>query len=186
MSRAKVSAKDEAARTAPVAVRIAGHEYKIRSDGDADTLRDIAGYVDRAMTQVREGTGTVDTLDVAVLTCLNLAREILTLREERAPADSAVVPNEDLEGLIARIEDALIDPSVVRGSALVSDSASADKTESASAEVSVAARTLELPSVEALHERAPKPAAGAGAEGTDIDQELGAPRVAAGGRDRAS
>lgn len=185
MSRAKVSAKDEAARTAPVAVRIAGHEYKIRSDGDADTLRDIAGYVDRAMTRVREGTGTVDTRDVAVLTCLNLAREILMLREERAPADSAVVPTEDLEGLIARIEDALIDPSVV-ASALVSDSASADKTESASAEVSVAARTLELPSVEALHERAPKPAAGAAAEGTDIDQELGAPRVAAGGRDRAS
>ena len=187
MSRAKVSAKDEAARTAPVAVRIAGHEYKIRSDGDADTLRDIAGYVDRAMTRVREGTGTVDTRDVAVLTCLNLAREILMLREERAPADSAVVPNEDLEGLIARIEDALIDPSVViRASALVSDSASADKTESASAEVSVAARTLELPSVEALHERVPKPAAGAAAEGTDIDQELGAPRVAVGGRDRAS
>ena len=63
-----------------VAVWIAGHEYRIRSDGDDEGLIRIAGYVDRAMQRVRERTGTVDSLDVAVLTCLNLAREILELK----------------------------------------------------------------------------------------------------------
>ena len=67
-----------------VDVRIAGHDYKIRTETDADLIREIAGYVDRAMNKVRDRTGTVDTLDVAVLTCLNLAREILTLRDENA------------------------------------------------------------------------------------------------------
>ena len=73
-----------------VAVRIAGHEYKIRSDGDVDALREIASYVDRAMARVRERTGTVDTLDVAVLTCLNLAREIMARHEHRC--DLQLVP----------------------------------------------------------------------------------------------
>ena len=62
-----------------VAVQIAGHEYKIRSDGDEEGVVRIAGYVDQAMQRVRERTGTVDSLDVAVLTCLNLAREILSI-----------------------------------------------------------------------------------------------------------
>ena len=64
-----------------VPVRIAGHEYKIRSSGDPAQLQQIGGYVDRAMKRVRDRTGTVDTLDVAVLTCLNLGREILALRQ---------------------------------------------------------------------------------------------------------
>ena len=79
-----------------VAVRIAGHEYKIRSDGDVDGLREIASYVDRAMARVRERTGTVDTLDVAVLTCLNLAREIKALHEEQVPAGSTAVAENKL------------------------------------------------------------------------------------------
>lgn len=65
-----------------VAVRIAGHEYKILTDGDGGSLRQIAADVDRAMKRVRDRTGTVDTLDVAVLTCLNLAREIIDLRDQ--------------------------------------------------------------------------------------------------------
>ena len=60
-----------------IAVQIAGHKYKILSDGDGESLREIAGYVDAAMNRVRERTGTVDTLDIAVLTALNLAREII-------------------------------------------------------------------------------------------------------------
>lgn len=204
MSRSKTSPSSatsptEDARPEPVSVRIAGHEYKIRSDGDADGLREIAGYVDRAMACVREGTGTVDTLDVAVLTCLNLAREILTLREERAPADTAVVPNENLTDLIARIENALIDPAVIERieaetetetetatDVASSDTSASDQEGSGSASVSGRTRTLELPSVEALHERAPKSTLNAAEEAVALDSALDAPRVAAGGRDRAS
>ena len=91
----------------PVAVRIAGHEYKIRSDGDGEALREIAGYVDRAMNRVRERTGTVDTLDVAVLTCLNLAREILALHDQQKPDGATVVEAGELQGLIDRVESML-------------------------------------------------------------------------------
>ena len=60
-----------------VAVRILGQEYRIRSDADEEWLQHVAACVDTAMDQVRERTKTVDTLDVALLTCLNLAREVL-------------------------------------------------------------------------------------------------------------
>ena len=87
-----------------VAVRIAGHEYRLRSGGDADSLREIAGYVDRAMARVRERTGTVDTIDVAILTCLNLAREILSLHEGQVPSGATAIDEEKLRSLIDRVE----------------------------------------------------------------------------------
>ena len=96
-----------------VAVRIAGHDYKVRSDGDPDGLREIAGYVDRAMARVRERTGTVDTFDVAVLTCLNLAREILTLRQARTPEGSTAIEDDKLKSLIEQVEAVLrVKPAV--------------------------------------------------------------------------
>ncbi len=172
-----------------VAVRIAGHEYKIRSDGDPEALREIATYVDRAMVRVRDRTGTVDTLDVSVLTCLNLAREILALREERTPAGSTAVDEDKLRSLIERVETTL---------GQVSETSSADLEESDVALASTAGtegqgerndsgsstRTLELPSVEALRDRA---AARGETDDTSVaTEELPEALVAAGGRDRAS
>jgi cell division protein ZapA (FtsZ GTPase activity inhibitor) len=158
-----------------VAVQIAGHQYRIRSDGDADGLLRIAGYVDRAMQRVKERTGTVDSLDVAVLTCLNLAREILSLREERAPAGAAVVEAEQLRGLIERVEELLPGPLAPERSSDDVDDLESART-AASAEVG--ARTLELPTPEALRERD-------GATGQDV-KGAAPPRVAASGGDRAS
>ena len=63
-----------------VGVQLQGREYQIRSDADPETLQSVAGYVDKAMNQIREVTNTVDTLDVALLTSLNLAREVLASR----------------------------------------------------------------------------------------------------------
>lgn len=64
-----------------VAVQIAGQEYRIRSDADAAGLQQAASAVDHTMSRIRERTGTVDSLDVAVLAALNLARELIGLRE---------------------------------------------------------------------------------------------------------
>ncbi|MDC1294832.1 cell division protein ZapA [Myxococcota bacterium] len=175
----------------PVAVRIAGHEYKIRSDGDGEALREIAGYVDRAMNRVRERTGTVDTLDVAVLTCLNLAREILALHDQQKTDGATVVEAGELQGLIDRVESMLtILPEHVL--AEKSQNQSSDSNEAAVSEAAHAeyapARTVELPTVEALRERAGQTArAGYSVDPTELaHEELAAPRVAAGGRDRAS
>lgn len=157
---------NETKSSSVVAVRIAGHEYKIRSDGDPEGLREIAGYVDRAMARVRERTGTVDSFDVAVLTCLNLAREILALREARTPEGSTAVEDHKLQSLIEQVEAALL---------VKPTSAEAAKDGEVARDGGVT--TLELPSVDSLRDEEHEgDAAGAHA----------APRVAAGGRDRAS
>ena len=64
-----------------VSVRIRGHEFRVRSDDDEDALQRVAGYLDETMSKVEEKTGTVDSLSVAMLTALNLAREVVELRE---------------------------------------------------------------------------------------------------------
>lgn len=159
---------DETKTSSVVAVRIAGHEYKIRSDGDPEALREIAGYVDRAMARVRERTGTVDSLDVAVLTCLNLAREILALREARTPEGSTAIEDDKLKTLIEQVEAALIvKPPTARTSEDLDPAQEGGVT------------TLDLPSVESLRDRSE-------AEAEESAEAVSAPRVAAGGRDRAS
>lgn len=157
-----------------VPVWIAGHEYKIRSDGDDDGLVRIAGYVDRAMQRVRERTGTVDSLDVAVLTCLNLAREILALHDRpRAGAD-----DEKLRLLIDRVESALVG-GVIR----IEQEAAAESAAppAAAIEIEVKPRTLELPSVEDLRERL---SVGSSSDPLGSSQTAPRARTAAGGRER--
>lgn len=66
-----------------VEVSIAGQTYRVRSDADEEWLQHVASCVDETMAQIRDRTGMVDTLDIAVLTSLNLARDLLTLREEQ-------------------------------------------------------------------------------------------------------
>jgi len=153
-----------------VAVRIAGHEYKILTEGDGDSLRQIAADVDRAMKRVRDRTGTVDTLDVAVLTCLNLAREVIELRNQ----SNAAASDERLRGLIDRVE-ALLPKAET---AATSDEGVGENASQVSQRQETA-RTLDLPSFEALRDRT---SAGQGVDVADAPM----PRAAAGGRDRAS
>ena len=155
-----------------VAVRIAGHEYKIRSDGDEEALVRIAGYVDRAMDRVRERTGTVDSLDVAVLTCLNLAREILAIHDQRSNA----VDDGQLRSLIDRVESVLAARATASGEASIGESDGRNQLEASRP------RTIELPSVESLRERLPGSASSADARIDELAPQ--ARMAAAGGRDR--
>lgn len=171
-----------------VAVRIAGHNYKILSDGDPGSLRKIARYVDQAMDRVRARTGTVDTLDISVLTCLNLAREILVLHDRKNEA----VEENRIRTLIERVEMILGGETSSR--AEDSDEANvaeADPSQGSSPEEAQGrskarepARTLDLPSVEALRDRASAPS-GASDEGS-AEASIPEARVAAAGRERAS
>ena len=191
--------EDAAKRTSKsVAVRIAGHEYKIRTEGDASALLEIAGYVDRAMARVRERTGTVDSLDVAVLTCLNLAREILALHGQQ----NAAVDEDRMRRLIDRVEAILGESASGEGGetdlagvsvAAVSDHGAADATpvpdSSPRKQPPGTARTLDLPSVEVLRDRA---ASGRSHDSGEAGAEQVSPsalpevRVASGGRERSS
>jgi cell division protein ZapA (FtsZ GTPase activity inhibitor) len=69
-----------------VTVRIDGKEYRLVSGADEEWLQGVAADVDEAMALVRDRTETFDSLDVAVLTALNLARELVLLREQSTPA----------------------------------------------------------------------------------------------------
>jgi cell division protein ZapA (FtsZ GTPase activity inhibitor) len=66
-----------------VSVRLRGQEFRVRTDDDEQALQRVAGFLDQTMETVARRTGTVDTLDVALLTGLNLAREIVKIREGR-------------------------------------------------------------------------------------------------------
>jgi cell division protein ZapA (FtsZ GTPase activity inhibitor) len=66
---------------ATVSVRIRGQEFRLRSGDDAESLQRVAGYLDETMRSVEERTGTIDSRDLALLTGLNLARELVRIRE---------------------------------------------------------------------------------------------------------
>ena len=160
-----------------VAVQIAGHEYKIRSDGDEEGVVRIAGYVDQAMQRVRERTGTVDSLDVAVLTCLNLAREILSIHGSTHGSThgqrSGAIQDEKLRSLIERVESAVgVQDRLDRPDSV--ESAQSGGSAGGSVVVESPQRILDLPSVETLRDRIP-------AETREHAPQV---RIAAGGRDR--
>jgi cell division protein ZapA len=90
-----------------VTVRIRGHEFRVRSDDDEASLERVARYLDETMEKVGERTGTVDSLDVALLTALNLARELVEIREGRETSGSARIEPKRLRALIELTESAL-------------------------------------------------------------------------------
>ena len=74
-----------------VSVRVRGHELRLRSDDDEESLQRIAAYLDQTMARVESRTNMVDSHSVALLTALNLAREVIDLRagQELPAADPA-------------------------------------------------------------------------------------------------
>jgi cell division protein ZapA len=97
-----------------VAVHIAGREYRIRSDADPEWLQRVAEYVDESLRRIRERTRTVDSLDVAILAALNLARELMELKEDGAPITAEIgIERDQLAELIDFVEAELkpVDPT---------------------------------------------------------------------------
>ena len=74
-----------------IAVRILGHEYRIRSDADPAQIEQVARTVDETMSRIRERTGTVDTLDLAILTALNFANDLLAQRGDAGEREGRVL-----------------------------------------------------------------------------------------------
>jgi cell division protein ZapA (FtsZ GTPase activity inhibitor) len=72
-----------------VAVRIRGQDFRIRSDEPPEQLARIARTVDETMERIESKTGAVDSYDVAMLTALNLAREVVGLDANRPLVDAA-------------------------------------------------------------------------------------------------
>jgi cell division protein ZapA (FtsZ GTPase activity inhibitor) len=89
-----------------VAIRIRGQDFRIRSDEPPEQLARIARTVDETMERVESKTGAVDSYDVAMLTALNLAREIVGFEANRGPIDPT-----KLRSLIDLAESAIVPES---------------------------------------------------------------------------
>ena len=89
-----------------VTIRIRGQEFRIRTGDDDAFLQRVALYLDETMATVEEKTGTVDSLQLAILSALNLARELVDIREGRAPGGSqtGAAPGVDSARLQSLIE----------------------------------------------------------------------------------
>lgn len=68
-------------RSVPVEIR--GKQFRILSEEDPAALQRIAEYVDATMEKIEARTGAIDSLDVAMLTALNLARELVSARDQQ-------------------------------------------------------------------------------------------------------
>ncbi len=100
-----MTAGDSERKTTSVWIR--GQEFRIRSDDDEEWLQRVARYLDQTMAKVEEHTGRLDSLDVAMLTALNLARELVAIREGRIASNSGGMDPKRLRDLIDLAESAL-------------------------------------------------------------------------------
>ena len=90
-----------------VSVRLRGREFRIRGEEDPEQLQRVAGYLDETMAKVEAKTGAVDSLG-AMLTALNLAREVVENRDRQGAAGGANPRR--LRSLIELAESALDTP----------------------------------------------------------------------------
>jgi cell division protein ZapA len=88
-----------------VSVRIRGKEFRVLTEGDEESLQRVAGLVDQTMARVERHTGAVDTMDVAMLAALNLARELLELRDVGGQGGADA---DRLRALVEQAESALV------------------------------------------------------------------------------
>ena len=66
-----------------VEIKIMGQTYTVKTDAEEDYIQAIARYVNEKMDEVLKKTKSVSTLNVAILTALNIADDLLKEREKR-------------------------------------------------------------------------------------------------------
>jgi cell division protein ZapA len=66
-----------------VEIKVFHQTYTVRTDAGEDHIQEIARYVNAKMEEVLRKTKSVSTLNVAILTALNIADDLLKERLER-------------------------------------------------------------------------------------------------------
>lgn len=89
-----------------VSVTIQGKQYKIRADGDGESVARAAALLDQTMDRVRQRSTTADSIDVAVLAALNLANR---LTSERGASTAPEAADARVLDLIRLVEGAVHD-----------------------------------------------------------------------------
>ena len=66
-----------------VEIKVFGQAYTVKTDAEEDYIQEIAKYVNEKMEEVLKKTKSVSTLNVAILTALNIADDLLKEKEKR-------------------------------------------------------------------------------------------------------
>ncbi len=67
-----------------VEIKVFGQTYTVKTDAEEDYIQEVAKYVNEKMEEVLRKTKSVSTLNVAILTALNIADDLLREKEKRA------------------------------------------------------------------------------------------------------
>jgi cell division protein ZapA len=66
-----------------IEIKVFGQTYTVKSDAEEDHVQAVAQYVNEKMDEVLKKTRSVSTLNVAILTALNIADDLLKERGKR-------------------------------------------------------------------------------------------------------
>jgi cell division protein ZapA len=66
-----------------VEIKVFGQTYTVKTDAEEDYIQEVAKYVNEKMDEILKKTKSVSTLNVAILTALNIADDLLREKEKR-------------------------------------------------------------------------------------------------------
>jgi cell division protein ZapA len=66
-----------------VELKVFGQTYTVKTEAEEDHIQEVARYVNEKMDEVLKKTRSVSTLNVAILTALNIADDLLKEKEKR-------------------------------------------------------------------------------------------------------
>jgi len=66
-----------------VEIKVFGQTYTVKTDAEEDYIQEVARYVNEKMGEVLKKTRSVSTMNVAILTALNIADDLLKERERK-------------------------------------------------------------------------------------------------------
>jgi cell division protein ZapA len=66
-----------------VEIKVFGQTYMVKTEAEEDHIQKVAQYVNEKMDDVLKKTRSISTLNVAILTALNLADDLLKEQERR-------------------------------------------------------------------------------------------------------
>jgi len=67
-----------------VEIKVFGQTYTVKTDAEEGYIQEVARYVNEKMDEVLKKTKSVSTLNVAILTALNIADDLLKERERKS------------------------------------------------------------------------------------------------------
>jgi cell division protein ZapA len=66
-----------------VEIKVLGQSYTVKTDSDENHIQEVARYVNEKIEEILRKTKSVSSLNVAILTALNIADDLLKEKEKR-------------------------------------------------------------------------------------------------------